>query len=116
MADNMPQLRSLDKFIVMDFERTIMAKLYPTKNIKKSKLMQLYRFRPFNKETTSWQSRKFLLIDHYKPSPSHKYVDSKQMFIKTDNYQVSSETVCICKHLNKAVSYTHLTLPTICSV
>ena len=59
MADNMPQLRSLDKFIVMDFERTEVAKLYPPQNIKMRRLKQLYRFRPFNVETTSWRSPKF---------------------------------------------------------
>ena len=59
MADNMPQLRSLDKFIVMDFERTEIAKLYPPENIKRHKLMELYRFRPFNVETTSYHCPKF---------------------------------------------------------
>lgn len=59
MADNMPQLRSLDKFIVMDFERTEVAKLFPPQNIKMRRLKQLYRFRPFNVETTSWRSPKF---------------------------------------------------------
>lgn len=31
MADNMPQLRSLDKFIIVDFERTKIVALYPGK-------------------------------------------------------------------------------------
>jgi len=43
----MPQLRSLDEFIVMDFERKDIATMYPPENIKKHKLMELHRFRPF---------------------------------------------------------------------
>jgi len=58
----MPQLRSLDEFIVMDFEREHIATLYPADNIKKNKLVELNRFRPFNKETTSWRSTRFSLV------------------------------------------------------
>ena len=38
LVDNMPQLRSLDEFIVMDFEREDIATIYPVENIKKGKL------------------------------------------------------------------------------
>ena len=38
LVDNMPQLRSLDEFIVMDFEREDISTMYPQENIKKSKL------------------------------------------------------------------------------
>ena len=38
LVDNMPQLRSLDEFIVMDFERKDIASMYPPENILKNKL------------------------------------------------------------------------------
>ena len=38
LVDNMPQLRSLDEFIVMDFERKDIAKLYPPEALKTAKL------------------------------------------------------------------------------
>ena len=38
MADNMPQLRALDKYIILDFERKSIAQLYPPKNIRRKRL------------------------------------------------------------------------------
>ena len=65
MADNMPQLRALDKYIILDFERKSIAQLYPPKNIRRKRLEQLHRFRPFNKQTTYWRTPKFKLLDYY---------------------------------------------------
>ena len=53
----MPHLRSLDEFIVMDYERQEIKVMFPPENIKRAKLLELYRFRPFNKATTSWRSK-----------------------------------------------------------
>ena len=38
LVDNMPQLRCLDDFIVMDFERDDVIRLFHPENIKKHKL------------------------------------------------------------------------------
>ena len=46
MADNLPQLLCLDKFIVMDFERKAMADIFPSESMTKKRLQQLDRFRP----------------------------------------------------------------------
>ena len=64
----MPQLRSLDEFIVMDFEREDIARLYPPENIKKSKLAELNRFKPFNRETTSWRSTRYTIPSNIDPT------------------------------------------------
>ena len=52
LIESMPQLRCLDEFIIMDFERKHIADLYPKNSWKRAK--DLKRFRPFNKETTAW--------------------------------------------------------------
>jgi hypothetical protein len=57
----MPHLRSLDEFIVMDFERKDIKMMFPPENIKRSKLLELNRFRPFNKLTTSWRSTPYTI-------------------------------------------------------
>ena len=38
----------------MDFERKDIAELYPPNTWKGARIQELKRFRPFNKETTSW--------------------------------------------------------------
>ena len=76
LVDNMPQLRSLDEFIVMDFERQDIATLYPPENIKKNKLVELNRFRPFNKETTSWRSTPFAMPIKEISGPKVDKIDS----------------------------------------
>jgi len=57
----MPQLQSLDEFIVMDFERKDIKQMFPPENLKKDKLRELNRFRPFNEEHTSWRSTAFVI-------------------------------------------------------
>ena len=57
----MPQLRSLDEFIVLDFERKDIKMMFPPENIKRAKLLELNRFRPFNKATTSWRSTRYTI-------------------------------------------------------
>ena len=72
LVDNMPQLRSLDEFIVMDFERKDIAKLYPPEALKTTKLQELNRFRPFNPETTSWRATPFVIQSTAKSSEEMK--------------------------------------------
>lgn len=55
----MPELRCLDEFIVGDFERSDMSQMYPASTFRGDKLRQLKRFRPYNKETQTYQSLKF---------------------------------------------------------
>ena len=57
----MPQLKCLDEFIVMDFERSYIAKIFTPENIKREKLKELDRFRPFNKEHSYWKSTDYVI-------------------------------------------------------
>lgn len=97
----MPHLRSLDKFIILDFERTKIASLYPAKNMKRSKLNELYRFRPFNKATTSWRSKKFQLLDHLAVNDNSDDEEAPASFFETTDYRISSLSNSINQHLNR---------------
>ena len=87
LVDNLPQLRSLDEFIVMDFERTDIAKMFPPENIKRHKLAELHRFRPFNKETTSWRSSRYELLNPIEPecaSPASPKTPKRKSIVKRE--------------------------------
>ena len=62
MIESIPQLRCLDEYIVMDFERKDMAEMYPPNTWKGERVQELKRFRPFNKETNSWAGIRYNLL------------------------------------------------------
>lgn len=51
----------------MDYERADIATMFPPQNIKKNKLLELNRFRPFNKDYNSWLPKKFTIEFTLKP-------------------------------------------------
>ena len=87
LVDSLPHLRSLDEFIVMDYERKDLADAFAPDVIKKQKLLQLNRFRPFNPDTTSWRSTRFIIQQQPPISPPVKE-ESKEK-IPTQNSPLS---------------------------
>lgn len=59
LIESMPHLRCLDNFIVMDFEREEIAKLYPAESLTRERLQEFHRFRPFNKATNYWETKPY---------------------------------------------------------
>lgn len=49
----------------MDYERQDIAKMFPPENLSKQKLIELNRFRPFNKTYNYWASTKFIIYDPF---------------------------------------------------
>lgn len=70
LVEAMPKLRSLDAFIVMDYERKDVATMFPPENIKKHKLLELNRFRPFNRDYNAWQPSRFIITDRSRKGSS----------------------------------------------
>ena len=74
LIEIIPSLHAVDSFIVLDFERKDIASAFPKENVKKKRLLELNRFRPFNKDYNYWRPAKFFA---FKPLIKLKLRDRK---------------------------------------
>ena len=81
LVEIMPQLKCIDIFIVTDHERKKFTDKFPTDSIKRKRLRQMYRYRPFNEALITWNLKRFKISSKDINSPNKR--ESSQSPITT---------------------------------